>query len=150
MNEAPPGIAPTPALNEASLAVVPAPAVSEAPAAIAPPVAVEAPAEAMLTAVPDAAPVVMEPAVSSAPAISTVAAPELALVQVTAVRKPPRYLLSSHSQRQQLRRKIHQSRRKIPQPKSTVFSNSDAFVRVCGPCTASRGAVQAKPPQCEY
>ena len=88
VNEALPGIAPTPAVNEASPAVVPAPAVSEAPAAIAPPpVAAEAPAEVMPTAVPDAAPVVMEPAVSSAPATSTVAAPELAPVQVTAVRK---------------------------------------------------------------
>lgn len=88
VNEALPGIAPTPAVHEASPAVVPAPAVSEAPAAIAPPpVAVEAPAEVMPTAVPDAAPVVMEPAVSSAPATSTVAAPELAPVQVTAVRK---------------------------------------------------------------
>lgn len=88
VNEALPGIAPTPAVHEASPAVVPAPAVNEAPAAIAPPpVAVEAPAEVMPTAVPDAAPVVMEPAVSSAPATSTVAAPELAPVQVTAVRK---------------------------------------------------------------
>ncbi len=84
-----PAPAPIPAVNETPPGVVvPAPAVNETPSTIPPtPVAVEAPAEVMPTVVPDAAPVVMEPAIASAPTTSTVAVPELAPVQVTAVRK---------------------------------------------------------------